>query len=182
MKKNILMLTGSPRRGGNSELLADHFGRGAEAKGHIVSRFDAAANPVSGCKACDACWTRGTACVFSDGFTRLAPMLEQADALILVSPLYWFGFSAQLKAAVDKIYSYMSPKRKTALVVHEAALLMCGEGEDKCFKGSLETFNAICEYMEWAVHGSVIAPHVNAKGDILGNKALEEAEKLGKSL
>ena len=179
MKKNILVITGSPRRRGNSDVMCDHFTRGAQGRGHIVSRFDAAADPVHGCKACDACWSKGTACVFNDGFTRLAPMLEQADAMVLASPLYWFGLSAQLKGAFDKVYSYMSPRRKTALEIKEAALLICGEGDPVHFTGAVETYKHICEYLEWKDRGIVVAPHVNKKGDILGNKALNEAEKLG---
>lgn len=179
MKKNILVLTGSPRRGGNSDILADHFIKGLESAGHIATRFNAAADPVLGCKACDACWSKGLACVFADGFARLGPLLEKADALALVSPLYWFTFSAQIKAAVDKFYSYMSPRRKTELSIKEGALLMCGEGGEECFKGPVETFKGICDYLKWKNRGMIIVPHINAKGDILGNAALRETEKLG---
>lgn len=184
MGKNILIITGSPRKGGNSDMLADAFARGAKASGHDVSVFASAHDVVAGCKACNACWSKGDACVFPDGFRNLSPLLEKADVLVLASPLYWFGFSAQIKAAVDKFYAYMSPNRKAALKIAEAVLLMTAEGseDELLLKGSLGTYEGICDYMEWKNRGVITVTDVNAKGEIAGNPALAEAEKLGASL
>ena len=78
MGRKVLVLTGSPRRNGNSFALADAFIRGAEAAGHEVMRFDAASASIQGCHACNQCYRQGQACVFHDDFNRLAPMLEEA--------------------------------------------------------------------------------------------------------
>ena len=129
MSKNILVLTGSPRKNGNTDRLAQAFIDGAIEAGHQVQRFDAGRKRINGCTACDACWSKGTACVFTDGFTELEPMLEAADVLVIASPLYWSTFPAQLKAAIDKLYAYVSPACQHPLKIKESALLACGELE-----------------------------------------------------
>ena len=120
MSKNILILTGSPRPNGNSFILADAFAKGAEAAGHTVRRFDTAPAEIDGCRACNQCFKHGNACVFDDDFNILAPRLEEADVLVLATPLYWFSFPSQLKAALDKLYSLRVGKR--SLNIRECVL------------------------------------------------------------
>lgn len=183
MAKSVLVVTGSPRRGGNSDMLADAFIKGAIGAGHEVAKFAAAFNPVEGCKACEACWSQGDACVFPDGFRKLSPLLEKADVLVLATPLYWFGFSAQLKAAVDKLYAYMSPNRKAELKIAESVLLVTAEGDDEdLFDGAVATYLGISDYLQWNNLGIITVPEVNNKGDIIDNPALDDAEALGANL
>ena len=106
--KNILILTGSPRVGGNSDLMADAFQKGAESAGHKVIRYEAGRNAILPCRACESCFSNGKACVWDDRFSNeLAPLIEEADVIVLATPLYWFTFPAQLKAAIDKMYSFI---------------------------------------------------------------------------
>lgn len=56
MNKKVLVLTGSPRKGGNSDLLADALIKGAQASGHTAVKFEAGAMQINGCSACDRCW------------------------------------------------------------------------------------------------------------------------------
>ncbi|SBV93784.1 NADPH-dependent FMN reductase [uncultured delta proteobacterium] len=183
MKKHVLIVTGSPRRGGNSDLLADAFAKGALGAGHDVMRFSSAKDKVTGCIACDTCWSKGKPCSFDDGFDTLAPMLEQADTLVLCGPLYWFSFSAQLKAAIDKLYAYMKPQCPRKLTITESALLMCAEDTDmNAFNGPVATYNSILGYLGWQDRGMLLVPGVNAKGDILKTDALALAEKMGSEM
>ena len=113
--KNILILTGSPRVGGNSDLMADAFQKGAESAGHKVVRYEAGRNAILPCRACEACFSNGKACVWDDRFSNeLAPLIEEADVIVLATPLYWFTFPAQLKAAIDKMYSFIIGERNIA--------------------------------------------------------------------
>lgn len=183
MGKNILVLTGSPRKNGNSETLAASFIKGAESKGHAVTVFNAAAKIVQGCRACNACWSKGEACVFDDGFRDLAPLLAEADALVIVSPLYWFTFTAQIKAALDKFYSFMVPASPQPLKLKESVLLMTAEDtRPEAYTGAVGSYKEICNYLELADRGIITVLGVNKVGDIAGNKALAEAERLGASL
>lgn len=181
MSKQILILTGSPRPNGNSFLLAEAFTKGAEEAGHTVHRFDTAHVEIDGCRACNQCYQHGKACVFDDDFNLLAPHLEEADVLVLATPLYWFSFPAQLKAALDKLYSLLVGKRP--LKIRECALLVTAETEDReDFSGIVRSYELIADYLQWNDRGKVLVPNVNLPGDIKGNPALKEAEELGKSL
>lgn len=179
MSKNILVLTGSPRKNGNSNTLVQAFAEGATAKGHIVNIFDTTKN-MGGCKACDTCWSTGRACSFKDAFTDLEPLLEQADALVFATPLYWFGFSAQIKAAIDRIYAYASPNTLRPLKIKESALLVCaGDTDTTVLSGIINTYDIMLKYLNWNNAGMLTVPGVIEKGDISKTDALEKAKQFG---
>jgi len=182
-KKNILVLTGSPRRNGNSERMADAFIKGAQAAGHEVTKFESARKEIGGCKACSTCWSKGRPCSFPDDFAELAPLLEAADVLVLATPLYWYSFPAQIKAAIDKIYPYLADSCQRPLKIKESLLLVCGaDGDMKMFDGIIATYREIAGFMNWADKGVLAVPNIIEKGDIETTDALGRAEELGKSL
>ena len=82
MDKKIVVITGSPRKIGNSFAMTDAFIQAAEAKGHSVIRFDAAAMNVGVCHACETCYKTGKACSFDDDFNTIAPAVLEADAVV----------------------------------------------------------------------------------------------------
>lgn len=182
-KKNILILTGSPRRNGNSDRMADAFIKGALSVGHEVTKFETARKTIGGCKACKTCWSNGKPCTFKDDFYELAPLLELADVIVFSTPLYWFSFSAQIKAAIDKMYSYVGKSCKNPLKIKECILLVCGADSDmKIFNGIISTYKEIAHYMKWEDKGVLAVPGVKEKGDIAATGALVKAEEYGKSL
>ena len=146
MGKSILVLTGSSRRGGNSDKMADAFIAGAVEAGHAAVKFEATSAEIKGCRACGACFSKGRPCVFEDDFNEgLAPLLEKADALVFATPLYWFSFPAQLKAAMDKLYAFLVGKRP--LKIRECALLVCGVAHDlREYEGIVRSYETIAEY------------------------------------
>lgn len=103
-KMKILVLTGSPRKNGNSNTLADSFIKGATEAGHEVARFDAAFKNVHPCIACNSCGMDGP-CVFKDDFEFVRDNIVTADAVVFATPMYYFGISAQLKAVIDRFYA-----------------------------------------------------------------------------
>lgn len=183
MTKNVLVIMGSPRKNGNSEMMANAFIKGALEKGHQVTVFDAASKTISGCRACGTCWSTDRACSLRDGFTELEPLLEQADAIVFVSPLYWFSLSAQIKAAIDRMYAYTMECCKTPLKIKESILLTCGADEGmEIFNGIIGTYKGIANYLKWQDSGVIAIPNVQDKGDILHTDGLKRAEQLGKTL
>lgn len=183
MSKNILILTGSPRKHGNSDLLANAFIKGIHLKGHNAFKFDTASKTIHGCKACNTCWSKGNACSFHDGFSELEPLLEKADVIAFASPLYWFGMSAHIKAAIDKFYAYTGTTCKKPLKIKESFLLTCGaEKEIEWFNGIVESYRSMIKYMNWEDKGTLVAPGVYEKGDIEKTDALQRAEELGMSI
>lgn len=181
MKKNIVVLTGSPRTGGNSDLLAEAFMKGASEAGHEVVKCEAGKKNIIGCKACDTCYSKGKPCTFDDDFNRIAPLIEKADMIVFVTPLYWFTFPAQLKAAIDKTYSFIIGGKE--LKIKESMLLVCGEDDDEsAFDGIISTYKRIAYYQKWTDRGQLIVPGLLNKGDILSTKYLAVAEKMGNDI
>lgn len=91
MSKKIVVITGSPRKNGNSFAMTDAFIKAAREKGHIVTRFDAAMKKVVGCHACEACFSTGKAGTFDDDFNTIAPAILEADAIVFTMPAYWYS-------------------------------------------------------------------------------------------
>lgn len=181
MAKNILVINGSPRKNGNTEMLADAFIESARAKGHTVNKFDAGRKKLSGCIACDTCFSTGSACSVKDAFQEVEPMLEAADMIVLATPLYWFNMSAQIKAVIDRLYAYTAKKPLTN--IKESMLLVVAEtGDEADFNGLIETYKVICRYINWEDKGILTVPKVWAKGDILKTDALERAKELAASI
>lgn len=128
MGKNIVVITGSPRRNGNSFAMTDAFIRAAQEKGHTVTRFDAAFRKVGGCRACETCYRTGKACSFDDDFNEIAPAILAADALVFTMPVYWYSIPAQIKGVIDRIYSMVVGGKDIS--GKECALIACCEEDD----------------------------------------------------
>ena len=89
MSKKVVVITGSPRNGGNSFAMASAFINRAKELGHQVVRFDAAMKSVGGCHACETCFQTGKPCTFDDDFNTLAPDILDADVIVFATPVYW---------------------------------------------------------------------------------------------
>ena len=87
MGKKIVVITGSPRKNGNSFAMTDAFIKAAEEKGHTITRFDAAMKNVGGCHACETCFKTGKAFYFADDFNVIAPAILEADAVVFTMPV-----------------------------------------------------------------------------------------------
>ena len=114
MSKKITVITGSPRKNGNSFAMTDAFIKAAEAKGHSVERFDAAMMKIGGCHACETCYQTGKACSFDDDFNIIAPAILEADVLVFTMPVYWYSIPAQIKGVIDRIYSMVAGGKEIA--------------------------------------------------------------------
>ena len=181
MSKNILVLTGSPRKGGNTDKLADAFIAGARQAGHTTVKFSAADKHIKGCIDCQTCFSKGSACSVPDDFAELAPLLEQADIVAFATPMYWFSFPVQLKAAIDKLYAFFIGNRP--LKVKECVLLVTGGGPDlNTYEGIVKSYQLIAEFLNWKDSGIVLVPGLHDKEDILNTDGLRRAEVLGNSI
>lgn len=122
MKKKILVITGSPRPDGNTNTLVSAFAAAAMSVGHEVQIFDAAKANLSPCHADGSCQERGT-CGLKDDGTVLHGMMCWADILVLASPVYWKGFTAQMKTAIDRLYPFCGKKARANCTVKETYLI-----------------------------------------------------------
>jgi multimeric flavodoxin WrbA len=181
MAKNILVLTGSPRKGGNSDKLADAFIAGAQQAGHTTIKYTTADKSIKGCIDCQTCFKKGTACSIPDDFQDLAPLLEQADMVVLATPMYWFSFPAKLKAAIDKFYSYLISQKP--LKIKESALLVtAGVTDESMIGGIVKSYQLIAEFMKWQDRGVIFVGGLHDKDEILKTDGLTRAETFGKNI
>ncbi len=172
---NILILSGSPRKGGNTELLAKAFAKGVAEHHHveIVSVRDVNLNP---CMGCNACFNTNGVCAHKDDMTVIYEKMSQADMLVIASPVYFYGISAQLKAVIDWFHN---PIRDSFHIMKSALLLVGAASVPELFDAILTEYNLCLKFFGIEDAGSVVVKGVKEKGDINNTDALKDAYRLG---
>ena len=174
----IVIITGSAHRHGTTAALADKFQQGALDAGHEVYRFDAAFQDVHPCIGCDRCRRTGVCTFAADDMKLLDPHLLAADAVVFVSPIYYFTINAQIKAVIDRFYA-----NNEALMGKKKAILMTAMADtemDSALAGN-EMFRQMTGYLEWENAGILNARGASAAAD-LSEDDLARAYALGREL
>lgn len=179
MSKKILVIAGSPRLGGNSDTLADAFIAGAKEAGHEVTKFNVAKMHINGCQDCKYCFSHDAQCVQQDDMQQIYPHFAGADILVLATPVYFFGMTAQIRAFLDRLYAYAY---KGFHITGTALLILCGDTDPAIMDPPIAEFNNFAAFAKLENKGVVKAAGVNDKGEIDGNAALQEARQLGKNI
>lgn len=177
MKKNILIISASPRRGGNSDYLCDEFMRGAQEAGHDVEKIFFHDKKIGYCSGCGVCNTTHK-CVQKDDMAVVLDKMVEADVLVFGTPVYFYTMDAQLKTLIDRtVPRYTELKGKAYLI---ATLADKGKrstiGTVAAFRGFMECLDNVEEA------GMIFGYNAWNKGDIIGNPAVEEAYKAGKNV
>ena len=181
MGKNIVVITGSPRRNGNSFAMTDAFIKAAEAKGHTVTRFDTAFMNIGGCRACETCYRTGKACSFDDDFNEIAPAILAADALVFTMPVYWYSIPAQIKGVIDRIYSMVVGGKDIS--GKECALIACCEEDDLAvLDGVRIPKERTAALNKWKMVGEVLVPGVLNPGDVDKTDGCKRAAELADAI
>ncbi len=177
MSKKIVVITGSPRKKGNSFAMTDAFVKAAEAKGYEISRFDAAMMNVGGCHACETCFKTGKACSYDDDFNIIAPDILKADAVVFTMPVYWYSIPAQIKGVIDRIYSLVVGGKDIS--GKECALIACCEEKDiTVFDGVRIPIERTAALNKWKMVGEVLITGVLNAGDINNTDGCKQAAAL----
>jgi len=178
--KKLVVLTGSPRRKGNSNMMADAFIAKAKELGMEVTRYDAVDLKIRYCRGCRNCYCYGDACIYPDDFSELARSIVAADGVVFVSPVYWYTFSAPLKLVIDKFYSFCVAKldfsgKKSALIS------ACGDPGLETFDGIRFSYQKTIDLLCIESVGEVMIDNVHGVGEIRTTEgealAAELAEK-----
>ncbi len=181
MGKKICVITGSPRKKGNSFAMTDAFIQAAEAKGHSVTRFDAAFMKIGGCHACETCYSTGKACTFDDDFNQIAPAILEADAVVFTMPVYWYSIPSQIKGVIDRIYSLVVGGKNVE--GKECALIACCEEEDETvLDGVRIPIERSAKLLKWKMAGEVLVPGVLNVGDIDRTDGCRRAAELAETI
>ncbi len=181
MDKKIVVITGSPRKNGNSFAMTEAFIKAAEANGHIVTRFDAAMRKLGGCHACETCFTTGKACTFDDDFNTIAPAILEADAVVFTTPVYWYSIPAQIKCVIDRIFSFVVGGKDIA--GKECALITCCEEDDiSVMDGVRIPVERSAALLKWKMVGEVLVSGVLNTGDIEKTDGCKQAAALAEKI
>ena len=175
---NILIFSGSPRKGGNTELLAEAFTKGTAEHHHveIVSVHDYKVNP---CLGCNACFKTDGICAQKDDMALIYEKMSQTDMLVIASPVYFYSISAQLKAVIDRFHN---PIRDSFHIKKMALLLVGAASLPELFDAILTEYNLCLKFFNIEDAGKVLVRGVKDKGDINNIDALNEAYRLGCSI
>ena len=177
MSKKIVVITGSPRKNGNSFAMTDAFIKAVQEKGHTVTRFDAAMKKIGGCHACETCYSTGKACTFDDDFNVIAPAILEADAIVFTMPVYWYSMPAQIKGVIDRFFSLVVGGKDIA--GKECALITCCEEEDmSVMDGVRIPIERSAALLKWKMVGEVLVPGVLNTGDIEKTDGCKQAAAL----
>lgn len=179
MSKKVLILSGSPRKGGNSDLLCNEFMRGAKESGNTVEKINVAEKNIGYCRACYYCRTSGGECVIKDDMADVLQKMIDADVIVLASPVYFYSIDAQLKAVIDRtVARWLEVKDK------EFYYIMTAADNDKaamettlaCFRGYAACVNGAKE------RGVIYGTGVYEKGKIKNTPAMKKAYEMGLSV
>ena len=169
----ILILQGSPRAKGNTAWMAEEFKNAAEAAGHQVTLVNVAHKHIAGCLACEYCHGKDNgACIQKDDMQELYPLMAEAEVLVLAAPIYYFTFSAQIQAPIQRMYCVNAPAK-----VKKMALLMSSYSPG-VYDGALAEFRDICNYWQVENIGHVSAKIDEQKTEATKQKVLDLVNRL----
>ena len=149
----IVVLEGSPNKNGSSNLLADCFRQGAEAAGHTVEMVDAAHANIHPCTGCIHCGYEGP-CVQKDDIEEIRSKILDADMMVFVTPLYYYGMSAQLKILIDRFCAFNSSIQHKHM--KSALLAVAWNNDDWTFAALESHYKTLVRYLNLTDMGMVL--------------------------
>lgn len=176
----IVILVGSTRRNGNTDLLSQAFAKGAMENGNEVETISVADHKVAPCKGCNVCFEKdGHECIQRDDMAEIYYKLQSADILVIASPVYFYGISAALKAIIDRLHT---PMRDDFRIKKLALLLVGAATLPELFDAIKIQYKLVLNFFNLEDAGMVLVRGVKEKGDIKNTTALDEAYRLGLSI
>jgi len=186
----VLGIFGSPRKGGNTELLLEEALKGAEKAGAKMERLFLSDFTITPCKECHGCDNTGN-CITLDDMGKIYPKLLEADIIILASPIFFYGVTAWAKALIDRTqafwvrkYLLKDPSLGKEGRKRKGFFISVGATKGpKVFEGAIQTVKYFFDVLNAEYVGELVFRNVEAKGDILKHpEALQQAFEAGRRL
>lgn len=175
----IAVLEGSPNKEGSSNLLAMEFIRGAEEAGHCIHVVDAAHADIHPCIGCIHCGYEGP-CVQKDDVSKIRKIILEADMMVFVTPLYYYGMSAQLKILIDRFCAFNSSIQRKGM---KSALLTVAWNNDSWTFDALEAhYKTLVRYLNLTDMGMVLGTGCGTPAMTQHSKFPKQAYELGRRL
>ncbi|MDT8899885.1 flavodoxin family protein [Anaeroselena agilis] len=181
--KRVLGIVGSPRRGGNTDILVASILDGARAAGASTETVFLGGLTIRECDGCHACW-RGAGCPKQDDMNGLYRAIAAADALVLGTPVYWYAPTALMKGFVDRLVFYNCDRNRGDVSGKRAAVVVPYEEDDPATAAPVvEFFARSLHYLEMELAGTAVVGGMARKGQVLEREdALQSAVELGRKL
>lgn len=178
----VLGVVGSPRKGGNTDILIDKVLLGAKEKGNTINKIFLNDLNIKPCQACMSCKKTGK-CAIDDDMQKVYTQVLESDCLILGTPIYWLGTSAQMKIFIDRWYALLDGNYNTKLKGKSAVIIaVCGAPETSMTDFTTQTFEKMFGFIGIELKGKITIS-AREKAEVLENKTvLEEAFSIGAKL
>lgn len=178
MSKKVLVLSASPRKGGNSDLLCDQFMHGAKEAGNQVEKIFLRDKRINHCVACGACQGNGGRCVQKDDMAEILDKMIHTDVIVMATPVYFYNMNGQMKTLIDRTYA-----RYTEIINKEMYFIMTAAVTSKdLLNRTLEGFRGFTSCLNGAKEkGIIYGTGAWNMGDIKGSLAMTQAYEMGKN-
>ncbi len=178
MNKKVLILSGSPRRGGNSDTLCDAFMKGATEAGNFVEKIFIRDKKINYCYACDACRNTGI-CIHKDDMAEILEKMDAADVLVMATPVYFFSIDAQMKTVIDRTYARCAKFGSKELYY----IMTAADSFDEVMDGTLACFRGFAACLNNAKEKGVLCGKgVLEAGKVQNTPYMQEAYEMGKNV
>lgn len=179
MNKKVLILSASPRKHGNSDILCDQLSRGAEDAGHEVEKIFLRDKKINYCVACDGCRSNQGNCIQKDDMAGVLQKMIDADVIVLATPIYFYTMDAQLKTVIDRTYPrYTEIKDKDFYIIVTAA-----DDNPQAAERTIEGIRGFTSCLHGATEkGIIYGMSAWHKGEIETTPAMRQALEMGKAI
>lgn len=172
----ITILMGSPRKGGNTDLLVQAFAKESNNR-HNVEVINICDYDIHPCKGCNYCFNNEeNKCCQKDDMKIVYDKLAQTDMLVIASPVYFYGISAQLKTVIDRLHN---PVRNRFGITKMALFAVGAASLPTLFDAIITQYQLCLKFFNIEDAGTILVRNVKEKGDILNSQALNQAKELG---
>lgn len=179
MNKKVLIISTSPRKNGNSEVLADAFLKGTVDSGNTAEKISLYDKTIGFCKGCFAC-QKTKRCIIHDDANTITQKMLNADVLVFATPIYYYEMSGQMKTMLDRA----NPLFPADYVFRDVYFLStAADDENGVDARAINGLEGWIECFQKArLAGTVFAGGVNEVGEINGHSALQKAYEMGKAI
>jgi multimeric flavodoxin WrbA len=176
--KKVLVLSGSPRKGGNSDLLCDRLMEGAQSAGHQAEKIYVKDKNIHYCTGCGVCYDKRI-CSQKDDMTEVLEKMIAADVIVMATPVYFYSLNGQIKTLIDRCCA-----RYTEINNKEFCFIMAAADANKgALKRTLESFRGFTDCLQGATEKGVLyGTSVWQKGEVKDKAVMDEAYRLGATL
>lgn len=176
--KKILIISSSPRKNANSDLLCNEFKKGASEVGHIVEKISLQDKNINFCKACYAC-KKLKKCIQKDDVNEILEKMQEADVLVFATPVYFYSMCGQMKTLIDRtVPLYEKMNNKDIYIIATAA-----DTESTNLERTMDGFRGFMDcYDGFSEKGTIYATGLYEAGEVLKSEYLKEAYLLGKKV